>query len=96
MSLNLHGKNYAKIQKEKAEKEKILKETAYTEMYEFPPSYNAAQHPRITITAGPQSTAKGLKRRYKNKHHKKTKKHNKKSKKHHKRSQNKKSNKRRQ
>ena len=82
-SINLFGPNHKNLKNEKDRREKELKTTALQEMYEFPPSYNAVQHPGIKITVGPHTTARG----YRNKHHKKSnksKKHHKKSKKNHK------------
>jgi len=95
-SINLFGSKHKNLEKEKERREKKLKTTTLQEMYEFPPSYNAVEHPGIKITVGPHTTARGLKRRYKNKHHKRSKKNNKKSKKNNKRSKkhNKKHNKR--
>jgi hypothetical protein len=83
-SINLFGSKHENLKKKKDRREKKLKTTAAQEMYEFPPSYNAHEHPGIKITVGPHTTARGLKRRYRNKYHKKSKKYNKRSKKHYK------------
>jgi hypothetical protein len=88
-SINFFGPTHKKFEKETKRREKKLKTTAPQEMYEFPPSYNADEHPGIKITAGPHTTAKG----YRKKHHRKSKKHHKKSKKHNKK-HNKKTNRR--
>jgi len=81
-SINLFGPKFSKILKKKQREERKASQSAAQEMYEFPPSYNAVDHPGIKITAGPHTTARG----YRKKHHKKSKKHHKKSKKHHKKS----------
>ena len=87
MPINVYGKTYTEAETKRKREEDLSKTTAANELITFPPSYNADQHPKITVTAGPHKTSRsggrGLKRRTK-RHHKKSKKHhkNKKSKKH--------------
>jgi hypothetical protein len=89
MSVNLFGPDY-----KKRKLAQLKKSNEGTELTEFKASSNTDKHPKITITAGPNTTsraeARGLKRKTK-RHHKK---HHKKSKKHHKKNQNKRTQKR--
>ena len=92
MPTNVYGKTYTEAETKRKREEDLSKTTAANELITFPPSYNADQHPKITVTAGPHKTSRsggrGLKRRTK-KHHK-----NKKSKKYYKKNQNKRTQKR--